>query len=158
MHSRPDGHVQLFDDARKLRAYSHLRADSQSHCARRVYRVAHHAPLGMDEACCLDRGLSHVASYDVETRHGACCQQRHENRDSGTAHDYFLSNTITRAGFEPRTDSTVMVLPSGDNDLVSLRTTFGPPATALSLVLLVSFVKISVPGKLRGRDDKQLAS
>src|SRR6266853_2966168 len=92
----------------------------------------------MDEACRFDRGLSHVASHDVEARRGTCCQQRHENGDSGTTHNYFLSNTITTAAFEPRTDSTVMVLPSGDNDLVSLRTTFGPPATALSLVHVVT--------------------
>src|ERR1700688_626482 len=45
---------------------------------------------------------------------------------------------MTGAGFEPRTDSTVIVLPSGDKDRVSVRTTFGPPATALSLVHVVT--------------------
>src|SRR5215469_6426693 len=54
-------------------------------------------------------------------------------------HDgYFLSKTIRTGEVEPLTDSNVMVLPSGESESVSVRTTFAPPATALWLVQIVT--------------------
>src|SRR6266481_6887801 len=50
---------------------------------------------------------------------------------------YFFSNTITRGGFDPRTDSTVSTLPSTERERVSVRTVF-LPATALSPVQVVT--------------------
>src|SRR5713226_4426516 len=92
----------------------------------------------MDGACVCDYGSPFITSQEVKPR--CCtCHKHQQNGNPGAAHSYcFFSNTINMAGFDPRTDSTVIVLPSADNDRVSLRTTFGPPATALSLVQVVT--------------------
>src|SRR6266481_1613316 len=50
---------------------------------------------------------------------------------------YFLSNTITTGGFDPRTDSTVSTLLSAERERASVRTAF-LPATALSPVQVVT--------------------
>src|SRR5262249_24125614 len=80
-----------------------------------------------------------IGTHDVEACASSCDQEHQQHARPGTTHTrYFLSNTITTGELEPRTDSKVMVLPSGEGDSVSVRTTFAPPATALSLVHVVT--------------------
>src|SRR5262249_55971008 len=136
---RAHSHIQFFHDPRKLRADADLRPHAQAHGSGSVDRGANRPLFGMDDLAAGCSRFAIAAANQVQPgRNGERGQQASNDPEERAAHSYcFFSKTITSGALVPRTDSTLIVLPSADSERVSVRTTL-LPATAPALVHVVT--------------------